>query len=137
MKEYNPKKKYTITLSEEQLRLMANAIEDWSRFMTGQCEMFNATCLIEPTDAMFDVRKKLGEIEPYLTPDLPRGASYGWSGSQCKNEAQRKAIAMSYGIYRQILHYLATVYEWNNVYSSPTLTCKEQGGLIEVKEVGE
>ena len=39
-------KKYKVTMTESQLRLMAAAVEDWHRFLCGQCEMDNATSSI-------------------------------------------------------------------------------------------
>ena len=81
------------------------------------------------------------DIRPMVVPELDkkygRGASYGWDGSTCPNEHQRKAIAMSYGIYRQILHFFSLQRkdnEWD-VHKSPTLTCDEQGGLIKIQEI--
>lgn len=130
-------KQYTITCNEEQLGLIANAVEDWSRFLSGQCELDNATCYIEPTDAMQNCRDIMREqIHPLITPLLPLNASYGWDGSTCPNKHQKKAIAMGYGIYRQIRHFFALQKprDWN-VYNSETLTCPEQGPLIQIKEI--
>ena len=132
-------KKYQIVCSEEQLRMIANAVEDWSRFLGGQCELWNATSMLENS---LELRTKLQfEAHPMVTPLLPMNAAYGWNGGSCPNEYQRRAIAMSYGIYRQILHFFAVERakntpgaEWNT-YCSSTLTCSEQGGLIEVKEL--
>ena len=130
-------KQYTITLSEEHLRLIANAVEDWSRFLSGQCELHNATSLIADIDNYKKVQDVLfKQVHPCVTPELPLNASYGWDGQHCPNDHQRKAIAMSYGIYRQILHFFALRCKDNdwNVYKSSTLTCEEQGGLIQIKE---
>lgn len=132
-------KMYTITCSEEQLRLIANAVEDWHRFLAGQCEMANATSMTDNHHELYDILTK--QVEPLVVPDLAmkygHGASYGWDGSTCPNKFQRKAIAMSYGIYRQILHFFAMQRkdnEWD-VYKSPTLTCDEQGGLIKIEQI--
>ena len=132
-------KKYRITLTETQLRLMIDAVEDWHRFLAGQCEMSNATSYIEPTDNMHECREILRkQIHPLVTPRLSLNASYGWSGSTCSNEHQRKAIAMSYMLYRESLHFLTINsgedMSWN-VYNSETLTCPEQGDLIKIEEV--
>ena len=32
-------KKYKVTFTESQLRLVAEAVEDWSRFLSGQCDL--------------------------------------------------------------------------------------------------
>lgn len=132
-------KKYQITCTKEQLSLIARAVEDWSRFLSGQCEMTNATSMLENYHDLCDALSKY--VEPLVVPELcikyGRGASYGWSGGSCPNEYQRKAIAMSYGIYRQILHFFAKQLpddHWN-VYKFSTLTCKDQGGLIQIKEI--
>lgn len=130
-------KKYTITCTEEHLRLMADAIEDWCRFLSGQCEMWNATSGLK-LENIREIHDRLKyEIKPLITPELSGNASYGWSGGSCPNEWQEGKIAMSYGIYRQIRHFLAV----NNpetprhdVYLGSTLTCEKQGGLIEIKE---
>lgn len=129
-------KKYTITCTEEQLRMIANAVEDWHRFLAGQCELTNATSMLENYHALCEVLNM--RVRPLVVPKLyGRGASYCWDGRSCPNVHQRKAIAMSYGIYRQILHFFATQRPSNSwdVYQSPTLTCEAQGGLIEIKEV--
>ena len=134
-------KKFQITCTEEQLRLISRAVEDWSRFLSGQCEMTNATSLLDNHHELYDVLTK--QVEPLIVPELylkyGGGASYGWNGGGCPNEYQRKAIAMSYGVYREILHFFAKQLpddHWN-VYKSPTLTCPEQGGLIQIKEIEE
>ena len=129
-------KYYNLTVSEEHLRLIANAIEDWSRFLAGQCEMYHATSMLKTYGTIYEIMTK--EVEPLVGPE-GSGSSYGWNGSNCPNENQKKAIAMSYGIYREILHYFATYREsdsWS-VYNSPTLTCPEQGGLIKIEETKE
>ena len=130
---------YQLIMTEEQLRLMCDAVEDWHRFLAGQTDMHNAASMLDSYHELYD---KLRDLMPLVTPDLFKkyghGASYGWSGGGCPNKYQRKAIAMSYGIYRQILHYFAVKNakpdDWN-VYLSDTLTCPEQGPLIKIKEV--
>lgn len=128
-------KKFTITCTEEQLRLVANAVEDWSRFLCGQCEMENAASLL---DTYRELKDKLhDEVHPLVAPELPLNASYGWSGGDCANKHQKKAIAMSYGIYREIRHFFAlrnNSDSWN-VYRGETLRCEEQGPLIQIEEV--
>lgn len=133
----NKDKLYTITCTEEQLRFISYAVEDWHRFLAGQCEMDYATSYIEPTDAMHECREILRkQIHPLVTPLLSLNSSYGWDGSTCPNKAQKKAIAMSYGIYREIKHYFATQNPngWD-VYQSETLTCPDTGTLIKIKEL--
>lgn len=134
----NKKQKlYQITLNEEQLRLMCAAVEDWHRFLAGQCEMSNATAYIENTHEARESLQKY--VRPYIVPELPHpGSAYKWNGGSCPNKYQRKAIAMSYMLYREPIHFLTVNAEekmdWN-VYNSDTLTCHEQGPLIKIEEV--
>ncbi|MBP5724138.1 MAG: hypothetical protein J6X18_11290 [Bacteroidales bacterium] len=130
-------KRYRLEMTEEQLRLMIDAVEDWSRFLSGQCEMSHATSLLDNCRAAQDALAT--HVRPYIVPELPyRGASYGWSGGDCPNDAQRKAIAMSYMLYREPLHYLVTHngkdMSWC-VYNSETLRCPEQGEIIKIEEI--
>lgn len=130
-------KKFRITMTESQLHLMIGAVEDWHRFLSGQCEMSNATSYIKDTHI---ARKNLNNyIRPYIVPDLKYpGESYGWNGSGCPNEHQRRAIAMSYMLYREPKHYLTVNSDKDislSCYASETLTCTEQGELIKIEEV--
>lgn len=131
-------KKYTITLTEEQLRLVADGMEDYHRFLAGECRMMNATQYIKPVPSMHYVRDGLEKLaHPKIAPGLMYGSSYDWAGTHCPNNHQRKAIAMSYMIYREILHHFAMQRpkeKWN-VYQNATLTCEEQGPLIKIEEV--
>ena len=128
-------KRYTITCTESQLRMISSAIEDWHRFLSGQCELSNATAMCKEMHKVQDILNE--QVRPYIVPELYyMGSSYGWDGRCCPNDYQRKMIAMSYGIYRQIEHFFALQHPENdwNVYLSPTLTCKEQGPLIKIEE---
>ena len=80
-------KKYQITLTEEQLMLMARCVEDCSRFAAGQTELGN-TCLFIDKYHHFELCRNLQDLQPLVTPRLGRGASYGWNGSGCPNEEQ-------------------------------------------------
>lgn len=128
--------KYQIECTEEQLRLIMNAVEDWHRFISGQCELDNATCFVED---VHEVRRILNEqVRPHIVPELLyNGGSYGWSGITCPNKWQKKMIAMSYGIWRQIAHFFSVLKNRNDCYRSETLTCPEQGGLITIKVIEE
>ena len=131
---------FQITCNEDQLHLICQALEDWHRFVAGECELNFATSFVEPTQDMHNVRKVLDQmVRPYIVPELDDkpGASYGWDGYNCPNKHQRKAIAMSYGIYRQIRHFFALRKKDNgySVYNSPTLHCDDQGPLIQIKEI--
>ena len=128
-------KTFTLTLTESQLHLIANAIEDWHRFLAGQCAMNNATSTLKDCRQIQDVLNTM--VQPLIVPELSANASYSWDGGNCPNEHQRKAIAMSYGIFREILHYFAThpKGDYWNCYQSETLRCEEQGPLIKIEEI--
>lgn len=128
-------KKYQITLTEEQLMLMAHCVEDCSRFAAGQTELYNVLRSIDMYD--LSLRKKLQDLQPLITPGLGRGASYDWSGSGCPNEEQRKFIARSYHLYREIYHQHNLAEGIDNVYTSETLRCKDSGESIQVKVIDD
>lgn len=122
-------KRFLLEVTEEQLQLIADCVEDECRFMSGQMDLFNATAILNNCS---EVRDKLDELKPFVTPHLPHNASYSWNGGHCPNKSQRKFIAQTYGIYREIRHRLA---EENcdpnvwSVYLSETLTCKDSTPL--------
>ena len=125
-------RKFQITVNEHQLQLIADCLEDISRFMDGQMELWHATSNLETYRQLSD---KLAELKPLVTPELERNASYGWTGSDCPNERQRKLIAETYYLYRTMLYALHKDDEEWNVYRSPALRCKDSGEIIEIKEV--
>lgn len=133
-------KKYTITLTEEQMRLIAEGMEDYHRFLAGECRMDHATQYVQPAQDMHNLRDSLELVAHMrMSHNLPYGSSYDWAGNHCPNEHQRKAIAMSYMIYREILHHFAMQRpkgDWNTL-QSPTLTCEEQGPLIKIEEANQ
>ena len=122
-------KKYQITVSEEQLRLIASAVEDWHRFLAGQCDMHNAVLYL---DNYYKIRTILKEIEQFIP-------LCDWAGNGAEYNNHRKAIAMSYSIYREIYHYFAMQQTQDilNVYQSETLTCADSGELIKIKQIFE
>ena len=131
-------KKWRIELTEHQLRLMAQCVEDCHRFIGGQMELSNSTACLEDYRI---VREKLTELQPFVTPLLGRGGCYGWDGGSCRNDAQRKFLAETYYLYRAIYHQV-TLDEakrkdmgWN-VYIGETLTCSESGEPIKVERIG-
>ena len=130
-------KKWRIELTEHQLRLMAQCVEDCHRFIVGQIELINSTACL---DNFHTLSKKLNELQHLVTPHLERGASYGWDGCSCPNEHQRKFIAETYYLYREIYHQLTLEdakhkdMSWN-VYLGETLTCKDSGEPIKVERI--
>ena len=130
-------KKWRIELTEHQLRLIANCVEDCHRFIAGQMELSNSTACLKHGRHLGEI---LDTLQPFVTPELGRGASYGWDGSTCPDENQRKFIAETYYLYREIYHQLTLEAAkhrdmgWN-VYLSETLTCSESGEPIKVEIV--
>ena len=61
---------YTITLTKKQMLLIANCVEDCSRFLAGQCEQQ-------------EIQKRLSDLHDLVATDLVHQpyASYGWSGA--------------------------------------------------------
>lgn len=120
-------KKYTVTLNEEQLMLIANCLDDLHRFACGDTELMQTSLALNLSN---DARRKLHDLHDIITPELDIGQCYDWAGNGCKNEWQRKFIAQTYYLYREMLHQVALVNKWNNVYSSPTLRCEDSGEEI-------
>ena len=130
-------KKWRIELTEHQLMLMAKCIEDCSRFIGGQMELSNSTTCLKHGRHLGE---ELRTLQPFVTPELGCGASYGWNGGSCPNENQRKFIAETYYLYREIYHQVTLDkakdkdMDWN-VYLGETLTCNESGEPIKVERV--
>ena len=129
--------KWRIELTEHQLKLIANCVEDCHRFIGGQMELSNSTACLKHYS---ELSEELSKLQPLVTPRLGRCASYGWNGGSCQNEDQRKFLAETYYLYREIRHQITldeAKYEdmgWN-VYLSGTLTCKESGEPIKVERI--
>lgn len=129
--------KWKIELTEHQLMLMARCVEDCHRFMAGQTELFNSTCCLK---RYRQLQENLRELQPLITPELSYGASYGWTGGSCPDENQRKFIAETYYLYREIYHQVTldtskkVDMSWN-VYYGDTLTCKDSGEPIKVERI--
>ena len=130
-------KKWRIELTEHQLMLMAKCIEDCSRFIGGQMELSNSTACLKHGRHLGE---ELRTLQPFVTPELGCGASYGWNGGSCPDENQRKFIAETYYLYREIYHQVTLDkakdkdMDWN-VYLGETLTCNESGEPIKVEKI--
>ena len=130
-------KKWRIELTEHQLRLMAQCVEDCHRFIAGQTELSNSTVNLKHYRHLCE---KLRELQPYVTPELRCWAAYSWDGGSCSDKNQRKFIAETYYLYREIYHQLTLDaakhkdMDWN-VYLSETLTCNESGEPIKVERI--
>ena len=128
-------KKYRIEVSEQQIRLIADCLEDVSRFAAGQWEMRRTVEEMLrglPFDEQMKRRSKVEELlkqtKRVLLPDLPDNASKGYNGSEF--------IGNVYQIYRTILHQFAKDNDWDNIYSSPALPSGTLGTIkIEAVDV--
>lgn len=128
-------KKYRIELSEQQMRLIADCLEDVSRFASGQWEMrytveemLRGLPFDEKMKRRSEVEELLKQTKRVLLPDYSDNASKGYNGSEF--------IGNIYQIYRTILYQLAKDNEWNNVYSSPALPSGNLGTIkIEAVDV--
>ena len=125
-------RKFQIIVNEHQLRLIADCLEDISRFMSGQMELWHATSNLNTYRQLAD---KLEELKPLVTPNLEQNASYGWTGGDCPNERQKKLIAETYYLYRTMLYHLHKDDKYWNVYTSPALRCEDSGEEIEIKVI--
>lgn len=126
-------KKYTIELSEQQMRLVSSCLEDLSRFASGQWElrhtieeMLKGLPFNEQMKRRDEVEELLKQVKRILLPELSDNGSKGYNGSEF--------IGNTYQIYRTILHQLAVDNNWNNVYSSPSLPSGNMGS-ISISEV--
>ena len=120
-------KKYTITLTEEQFVIISKCVEDISRFLAGQTELHNMTSVLDNSK---EIGGMLKDLKPLVTPRLEWSASYGWDGMHCPNDKQRKLIAQTYYLYREMRNQYNLANEIHNVYSSPTLRCENSGEPI-------
>ena len=130
-------KKWRIELTEHQLRLIANCVEDCHRFICGQMVLSNSTACLKHYR---ELSEELDKLQPLVTPLLGPGVSYGWNGGSCPDDNQRRFIAETYYLYREIYHQLILDMSKNknmycNVYLDETLTCDESGEPIKVERV--
>ena len=129
--------KWILELTEHQLQLIAKCVEDCHRFIAGQMGLSNSTVYLQH---YCELSEELDKLQPLVTPLLERGASYGWDGGSCPDDNQRKFIAETYYLYREIYHQLTLEAAkdkdmgWN-VYLGETLTCSESGEPIKVERV--
>ena len=134
MKQKPKQQKYRITLTEHQLSLMAQCVEDCHRFMAGEMDLANSTCMV---DDMHELHEEMRKLQHLVTPGLCRGSAYGWSGATCPNEYQRRFIAETYYLYREIYHQMTINREIPvySCYNSHTLTCEDSGEPIIIEKL--
>lgn len=129
---------WQITLTEEQICVLMNAVEDWHRFIGGQCSMSYATSFLG-CEVMHRTREILDkQVKPTMFPELAWNQSYSWNGGQ-PNPHMSKVAAISYMIYREIRHQLTLTEKQKHysVYEGETLRCGEQGPMIKVRPLDE
>lgn len=135
----NKPRLWRMTLTEEQLKVLIDAVEDWHRFLSGQCTMWNATSLLGNNEVKCRTREILGkDVEAAMFPELPFNSIYPWCGGQ-PDHKMSKAAAISYMIYREALHQLALVStgpDWD-VYRSDTPICGDQGPIVKLEKIEE
>jgi hypothetical protein len=126
-------KKYNIKLSEEQMRLIADCLEDVSRFASGQCEMrwtveevLNKLPFDQQIEKRNEVEDLLKQVKRILFPEYLENESTTYNGNEF--------VGNTYQIYRTILHQLAKDNNWNNVYSSSTLPSGNMG-TIKIEQI--
>ena len=130
-------KKWRIELTEHQLRLIANCVEDCHRFIAGQMELSNSTACLKHYS---ELSEELSKLHPLVTPELGHDSSYKWNGGHCPNEGQRKFIAETYYLYCEIYHQLTLEaakridMSWS-AYIGETLTCDESGEPIKIERI--
>ena len=116
--------------------LIANCIEDISRFLAGQTELWHTCACLENS---MGIRNKLKEIKSLVTPNLSENCSYSWCGGGCENKKQAEYIAKTYTIYREILHKITVLNKSDNedynVYNSPTPTSQLGGELPKIEKL--
>jgi len=126
-------KKYKIELTEEQMRLVSNCLEDVSRFASGQWEMrFTIEEMVRGLEFDEQIKRRdlaedfLNKAKKVLLPDLLDNQSKSYNGTEF--------IGNVYQIYRTILHQLAIDNNWDNVYSSPALKSGTMG-TVKIEKV--
>jgi hypothetical protein len=127
--------KYTIELSEEQMRLIAFCMDDVCRFAAGQWELqYTIENMVRglPFDEQIrrrdDAEEHLKQAKRVLIPQFVDNQSYGYNSTEF--------IGNIYQITRTILYQLAIDHNWDNVYSSPALPSGTMG-TIKINKVKE
>jgi hypothetical protein len=128
-------KRYSLELSETQLRTMAEAVEFYSRFLAGQIripegiksklfDMHEDQSVLKRADDKYlqatyiEVAKRhIDDLKLTLFPELEQDASYGMGQKIPHDEISPKIIATTYDLYRQILEHFADGSGSYNVYA--------------------
>jgi len=126
-------KRYTIELSEEQMRLISDCMDDVSRFAAGQWqlrstieEMLRGLPFEEQMKRRNEAEELLRQAKRVLLPDFVDNESFGYNSTEF--------IGNCYQITRTILYQLAKDNGWDNVYSSPALASGTLG-TIKIEQI--
>lgn len=126
-------KRYTIELSEEQMRLISDCMDDVSRFAAGQWqlrstieEMLRGLPFEEQMKRRNEAEELLRQAKQVLLPDFADNQSFGYNSTEF--------IGNTYQITRTILYQLAKDNDWDNVYSSPALASGTLG-TIKIEQI--
>lgn len=110
------------------MSLIAQCLEDVSRFASGQWQMQNTLeAMVKglPFDEQIRRRDQAEEVlrqaKKVLLPEISDNSSKGYNGTEF--------IGNTYQIYRTILHQFAKDNNWENVYSSPALPSGNLGTI--------
>ena len=121
-------KRYTIELSEEQMRLISDCMDDVSRFAAGQWqlrstieEMLRGLPFDEQMKRRNEAEELLRQAKRVLLPDFVDNESFGYNSTEF--------IGNTYQITRTILYQLAKDNDWDNVYSYPALASGTLGAI--------
>ena len=132
------KKRYRIELSEEQFKIYTEALEGYSRFLSGQighiCNSITSRKgipIVMDWEASNDDSKGALLLKRYLFPELGPNSYHG-IGSNDELQMPRQ---ISYEMYREARHFMSKGEEGRNVYSERGLN---YSGIPETKisEVG-
>jgi hypothetical protein len=146
-------KKYKIELTETQLQVYREALECYSRFLSGQvAEMCSAVSsrrtkrrawdhYLDPSDP---VSYAAAQLKRALFPELSPSSSYGIGYSSDEKTQLEDYRQVSYEMYREVFHYRAVKFEQESrakgeepsydVYLSETLKYSDEP-LAKVEEI--
>lgn len=126
-------KLYNLVVNEKQLRLIADCVEDCSRFAGGQFGMTNTVAFANvgtkyelDTGVMHDIERECERRG--LIPALEGGSYLKYNATPF--------VGNTYHIYREIRHFFAVRDNLNNVYSSASLPSSTIG-TIKIEERSE
>jgi hypothetical protein len=120
------KRTWILELTEEQFNCIARGMEYYHRMMCGQVDVVDDVC-----EERIDLSLK-DELKKQMFPELELNASYGWNGTD--KSLFGKEMAISYQIYREMIHKRTVRDGLDNTYSSETLSSNKANKLI-VKQI--